>query len=74
MTREKAIEEIKKWDFLDEYEKDNLISCLPEPKKPENVRMKENCIYFLELQRSHHASTEEIDKCIEWIKNLNLPD
>lgn len=32
----------------------------------------ENCIYFLELQKQHHAATFEIEKCISWLKKQKL--
>jgi hypothetical protein len=39
-----------------------------EPKESEDERIMKNCIHFLELQKSHHASTVEIEECIDWIK------
>lgn len=33
-------------------------------------KMKDLSIHFLENCRSHYACVDEIDKCIEWIKNL----
>lgn len=41
--------------------------------KDEKVR--KNCIHFLELQKSHHASTVEIEECITWLEkqgNIDL--
>lgn len=32
----------------------------------------ENCIYFLELQKQHHAATFEIEKCISWLEKQKL--
>jgi len=46
---------------------------IPELKKDDRERIKENCIHFLELQKSHHASTVEIDECIDWLKGLVPP-
>ena len=37
-------------------------------KESENERIRKNCIHFLELQKSHHASTVEIDECIAWLE------
>lgn len=39
-----------------------------EPKESEDKRIRENCIHFLELQKSHHASTVEIEECIAWLE------
>ena len=39
-----------------------------EPKESEDERIRENCIHFLELQKSHHASTFEIEECIAWLE------
>lgn len=36
----------------------------------EDKKIIENCIYFLELQKTHHAATFEIIKCITWLNNL----
>ena len=40
----------------------------PEFKEPEDERIRKNCIHFLELQKSHHASTVEIDECVAWLE------
>ena len=34
----------------------------------EDEKVRKNCIHFLELQKSHHASTIEIDECIAWLE------
>ena len=34
--------------------------------KDEKIRT--NCIHFLELQKSHHAATFEIEECIDWLE------
>lgn len=39
-----------------------------EPKESEDERIRKNCIHFLELQKSHHASTFEIEECIAWLE------
>lgn len=39
-----------------------------EPKEGEDERIRKNCIHFLELQKSHHASTFEIEECIAWLE------
>lgn len=40
----------------------------PELKESEDERIRKNCIHFLDLQKSHHASTFEIDECIAWLE------
>ena len=40
----------------------------PEIIEGEDERIRENCIHFLELQKSHHASTVEIEECIAWLE------
>ena len=35
----------------------------------ENERIRKNCIHFLELQKTHHAATFEIEECIAWLEN-----
>jgi hypothetical protein len=42
----------------------------PELKDTEDERIRKNCIHFLDLQKSHHASTLEIDECIAWLEKL----
>lgn len=39
-----------------------------ETKESEDERIRKNCIHFLELQKSHHASTVEIEECIAWLE------
>ena len=34
----------------------------------EDERIRKNCIHFLELQKSHHAATFEIEECIDWLE------
>lgn len=41
---------------------------VPELKESEDERIKKNCIYFLELQKQHHAATFEIEECIAWLE------
>lgn len=31
-------------------------------------QLRKNCIHFLELQKSHHAATFEIEECIAWLE------
>jgi len=73
MTREDALEAIRKWDFLNEQEREAIETLIPELKRDDRKRIKENCIHFLELQKSHHASTVEIDECIDWLIGLVPP-
>ena len=73
MTRQDALEAIRKWDFLNEQEREAIETLIPELKKDDMERIKENCIHFLELQKSHHASTVEIDECIDWLNGLVPP-
>ena len=40
----------------------------PELKEDNDERIKKNCIHFLELQKQHHAGTEEIEECIAWLE------
>jgi len=57
------------------YEKGTITESIgyifPELKESEDEKFRNNCIHFLELQKSHHASTIEIDKCINWLETLN---
>ena len=39
-----------------------------ELKEDDDERIKKNCIHFLELQKQHHAGTEEIEECISWLE------
>ena len=63
-----ALEKAKAFD-LPEY-KNIMISIFPELKEEEdeNKRIRNNCIHFLELQKTHHASTIEIEECINWLE------
>ena len=72
MTREEAINIMKGWVLADK-DREALETILPELKKDDRGRIKENCIHFLELQKSHHASTIEIDECINWLNGLIPP-
>jgi len=72
MTREEAINVMRGWVLADK-DREALETILPELKKDDRERIKENCIHFLELQKSHHASTIEIDECIDWLKGLVPP-
>ena len=40
----------------------------PELEESEDERIRKNCIHFLELQKTHHAATFEIDECIAWLE------
>lgn len=40
----------------------------PELAETEEKRIRQNCIHFLELQKSHHAATFEIEECIDWLE------
>ena len=72
MTREEAINVMRGWVLADK-DREALETILPELKKGDRERIKENCIHFLELQKSHHASTIEIDECIDWLNGLVPP-
>ena len=72
MTREEAINVMRGW-VLSDKDREALETILPELKKGDRERIKENCIHFLELQKSHHASTIEIDECIDWLNGLVPP-
>lgn len=73
MTREEALGVVKNWGYLTSEKKDALETLIPELKKDDRERIKENCIHFLELQKSHHTSTREIDECINWLNGLVPP-
>lgn len=45
-----------------------LPKLFPELTEIEDERIRNNCIHFLDLQKSHHASTIEIDECIAWLE------
>lgn len=72
MTREEAINVMRGWVLTDK-DREALETILPELKRDDRKRIKENCIHFLELQKSHHASTVEIDECIDWLIGLVPP-
>ena len=63
---------MKGWVLADK-DREALETILPELKKDDRERIKENCIHFLNLQKSHHASTVEIDECIDWLNGLVPP-
>ena len=48
--------------------KEDLQDIFPELKESEDERIRKNCIHFLELQKSHHAATFEIEECIAWLE------
>ena len=48
-----------------------LESLFDELRESEDEMIRKNCIHFLELQKSHHASTVEIDECIAWLEKQN---
>lgn len=50
-------------DIINEIDEEH-----PELKESEDERIRKNCIHFLELQKTHHASTVEIDECIAWVE------
>ena len=37
-------------------------------KEDKDEKIRKNCIHFLELQKSHHAATFEIEECIDWLE------
>lgn len=37
-------------------------------------QLRKNCIHFLELQKSHHAATFEIEECIDWLEKQKEPE
>lgn len=41
-------------------------------KESEDERIRKNCIHFLELQKTHHAATFEIEECIAWLEKQGL--
>jgi hypothetical protein len=45
-----------------------LEDIMPELKESEDERIRKNCIHFLELQKTHHAATFEIEECIAWLE------
>lgn len=48
--------------------KEDAEHYFPELKESRDKRIMENCIHFLNLQKSHHASTFEIEECIAWLE------
>ena len=59
----------------DRHLKAVLERIFPELADSKDEGIRKNCIHFLELQKSHHASTVEIEECITWLekqeKHLN---
>lgn len=45
-----------------------LEKIFPQLKESSDEKIRKNCIHFLELQKSHHASTVEIEECIAWLE------
>lgn len=45
-------------------------SIFPELGESEDEKRRKNCIHFLELQKTHHASTYEIEECIAWLESI----
>ena len=43
-------------------------------KEGKDELIRKNCIHFLELQKSHHAATFEIEECIDWLKKQKEPE
>ena len=42
-------------------------------KESKDEQLRKNCIHFLELQKSHHAATFEIEECIDWLEKQKEP-
>ena len=43
-------------------------------KEDKDELIRKNCIHFLELQKSHHAATFEIEECIDWLEKHKEPE
>lgn len=56
------------YPFMPDYCKEKVEGMIPELKESEGDRIRKNCIHFLELQKTHHAATFEIDECIAWLE------
>ena len=73
---EDALERCKKeFDFSNlvyPRTKQKLERIFPELKESEDERIRKNCIHFLELQKTHHAATFEIDECISWLEKKGV--
>ena len=67
MTREEALTKIEALQ-LDGDTREALSVFIPELKVSEDERIRKNCIHFLNLQKSHHAATFEIEECIAWLE------
>ena len=52
----------------DRHLKAVLERIFPELADSKDEGIRKNCIHFLELQKSHHASTVEIEECITWLE------
>jgi hypothetical protein len=67
---EQAIFRMNKWvegsEITDPKEVAEFV--FPELKESEDERIRKICIHFLELQKTHHAATFEIDECIDWLE------
>ena len=58
------------------YAKEDIPGIFPElvENEDKDEKMRKNCIHFLELQKSHHAATFEIEECIDWLENQKEPE
>lgn len=69
MDKEEAIKIVKShYPANKQMLNEALEFLIPELKEDEDERIKKNCVHFLELQKTHHASTVEIEKCIAWLE------
>lgn len=60
--------------LVDNRNRDKWIAWLDKQKEwgEEDEKIRQNCIHFLNLQKSHHASTFEIDECIDWLESHKI--
>lgn len=58
------------------YAKEDIPGIFPELAENEDKdeKIRKNCIHFLELQKSHHAATFEIEECIDWLEKQKEPE
>ena len=69
MIQEEKFEEAKKlYKDANADQRYVLERIFPELKESDDEKIRKNCIHFLELQKSHHASTVEIDEFIAWLE------
>lgn len=74
MDRNEAIKVIKhNWPEGRYQLSEALKTLIPELNESKDERIRKNCIHFLELQKSHHAATFEIDECIAWLEKKGEP-